>query len=341
MGLIAPSVLTIAPSHMEPQIIMQINQASGFARTLSGGNPRVQLDSEDKAVYIRTAQMRTTMVQNPATGNVVPNPNIVMGMIQCPTYNQRIRTEYDHHDTAMASKWGLGLPEAYKFAMQQGHHLLLRDRALYGALPGYGEGIVNTPGATSITLPPDTFGNTTVISYDNGQMALFLLQQILAIKTRTYQLGVPRRFVFLGPQRTLGTFEYNIVQLTSYQRPGGGTASTEATLKKVAEEAGGDTIEWMYDDSLIGQGTGGGLNDLVILIMPEIDPHQKQPLDTNLFAKLSQGFNDNCLMYTDMVAPMEIPTPLAGGAIDVLTEMRASPGWVTRPECLQLITMPY
>lgn len=339
MGLIAPSVMTISPHHMEPQIIMQVNQASGFTRTLAGGNPRVQLDSEDKMIYIRTAQMRTTMVQNPATGNVIPNPNIVMGMIQCPTYNQRIQTIYDHHDTAMASKWGLGLPAAYKYAMQQGHHLLLRDRTLYGSLPGYGEGIINTPGATTITLPPDTFGNTTVIAYDSGQMALFLAQQILAIKTRTYQLGTPRRFVFLGPQRTLGTFEYNVVQLTSYQRPGAGTGSTEEMLKSIGVAAGNDVIEFAYDDTLIGQGVGG--TDLVILIMPEIDPHQKQPLDTNMFAKLTQGFNDNSLLYTDMIAPMEIPTPLPLGAIDVLTEMRASPGWCVRPDVLQLISMSY
>ena len=299
MGLIAPSVVTIAPSHFEPQIIMQINQASGFAQALSGSNPRVQLDSEDKAIYIRTAQMRHTMTQNPATGNVIPGPNIVMGMIQCPTYNQRIRTEYDHHDTAMASKWGLGLPEAYKFSMQQGHYLLLRDRTLYGALPGYGEGIINTTGATTITLPADSFGNTRASLYDNGQMALFLLSQILTIKTRTYQLGAPRRFVFLGPQRLFGTFEYNVVQLTSYQRPGGGTESTAEMLKKVAAEAGGDTIEIAFDDTLIGQGTGG--TDLLILIMPEIDPHQKQNLDTNQFAKLTQGFNDCSLLYTDMI----------------------------------------
>jgi hypothetical protein len=339
MGLIAPSVVTLSPSRFEPQSIMQVNQASGFARTLSGGNPRVQLDSEDKMIYIRTAQMRTSMVQNPATGNVVPNPNIVMGMIQCPTYNQRIRTEYDHHDTAMASQWGLGLPEAYKYAMQQGHHLLLRDRCLYGALPAYGEGIVNTPGATTITLPPDTFGDTTSRTYDNGQMAQFFLSQILAIKNRTYQLGIPRKFVFLGPQRILGQFEYNIVQVTSYQRPGAGTDSTEGVLKRVAEEAGGDLIEWCYDDSLIGQGANG--SDLVILIMPEIDPHQKAPLDTNLFAKLTQGFNDCSLMYTDMAAPMEIPCPLPGGAIDILTELRASPGWVVRPDVLQLISIPW
>lgn len=339
MGLIAPSVMTISPSHFEAQILMQVTQASGFARTLSGGNPRVQLGSEDKAIYIRTAQMRSNMVQNPATGNIIPNPNIAMGMIQCPTYNQRIQTIYDHHDTAMAGKWGVGLPDAYKLAMQQGHHILLRDRTLYGAVPTQGEGIINTPGATTISLPPDTFGQTTVISYDSGQMALFLAQQILAIKTRTYQMGTPRRFTFLGPQRTLGTFEYNVVQLTSYQRPGAGTASTEEMLKSIGANAASDVIEFAYDDTLIGQGTGG--SDLVILIMPEIDPHQSQAIDTNMFAKLSQGFNDNSLLYTDMVAPMEIPTPLPYGAINVLTEMRASPGWVVRPECLQLISMIY
>ena len=340
MGIIAPSVLTLQPSFTEPNIIMQVDQSSGFVHTLSGSNPQVKLGSEDKAVYIRTAQVRTSMVQNPATGNVIPNPNITMGMIQCPTYNQRIQTIYDHHDTALAGQWGLGLPEAYKYAMQQGHHLLLRDRCLYGALPGYGEGIINTAGATAITLPPDQFGNTTSVAYDPGQMALFLLQQILAIKTRTSQLGTPRRFVFLGPQRTLGTFEYNVVQVTSYQRAGAGTASTVEMLKNVAAEAGGDTIEWVYDDTLINQGAGGN-TDLVILIMPEIEPHLKQPLDTNMFAKLSQGFNDCSLMYTDMAAPMEIPCPLPGGAIDILTEMRASPGWVVRPEVLQLISMPY
>lgn len=339
MGLIAPNVVTLRPSHFEPNIIVQISQASGFARTLSGGNPRVQLGSEDKAIYIRTAQMRQTSVQNPAAGNVVPNPNIIMGMIQCPTYNQRIRTEYDHHESAMASEWGIGLPEAYKLAMQQGHHILLRDRTLYGALPGYGEGIINTPGATTITLPADSFGHLNASTYDNGQMALFLLGQIQTVKTRTYQIGTPRRFTFLGPQRLFATFEYNVVQLTSYQRPGAGTDSTAEMLKRVAQEAGGDEIEIAFDDTLIGQGTGG--TDLLILIMPEIEPHLNQPMNTNMFSQLAQNFTDNSLMYTDMAAPMEIPCPLPNGALDILTEMRASPGWVVRPQTVQLISMPY
>lgn len=339
MGLIATEWLTARPSHMEPRIIMQINQASGFARTLAGGGPRVQLDSEDKFVYIRRADMRATMVQNPAAGEMLPNANIIMSMIQCPTYLQRVRAEYNHHDTAMAGHWGIGLPEAQSVAMRQAHFQLLRDRTLFGANPLYGEGLLNTSGATTTTLPPDSFGNTTVLAYDNGQMALWLLQQVLAMKTRTYQLGTPRRFTFLGPQRTLGLFEYNIVQLTSYQRAGGGTASTTETLKAVAGD-NGDVIEWAYDDTLIGQGAGG--DDAVILVMPEVDPHiSAGPIDTNEFAKLSEGFNANTLLYTDVAAPIEIPTPLPGGAIDVLSEMRATPGWGVRPEAVAILSLPY
>jgi hypothetical protein len=46
-------------------------------------------------------------------------------------------------------------------------------------------------------------------------------------------------------------------------------------------------------------------------------------------------------MYADVAAPIEIPTPLAGGAIDVQSEMRASPGWIVRPEALTILNIVY
>ena len=47
------------------------------------------------------------------------------------------------------------------------------------------------------------------------------------------------------------------------------------------------------------------------------------------------------LQYLDVSAPVKIPTSIPGGAIDVLSEMRASPGWPVRPEALSLISMQY
>lgn len=339
MAAITPSWVTVNPSHMEPRHILQYNQASGAFSLLATGDPIPQLDSEDKYVYIRRMDLRTLMNQGPAAGNQLPSINIALSQIQCPTYVQRVRAEFDHHDTAMMGKWGASLPEAQSLGMQQAHFQILRDKLLYGVLPAYGEGIVNTPNATAVALPADSFGNTTVVTYDNGQMATFLAGQVLAIKNATVTLGIPRRFAIIGPQRVLGQFAYpNVVQLTSYQRPGAGTDSTAGMLKAILE-ANGDAIEWGYDDTLIGQGQGS--TDLVIIVMPEVEPVHSHQIDTNEFARLTTGFNANTLMYTDKIAPTEISTPIPGGAIDIVSEMRATPGWGVRPESIRLISMNY
>lgn len=339
MGIAATSWLITHPSFMEPDLLLQINQASGAFETLAERNPRVKLGAEDKYIYIRRVDVRTKVQINQAAGNLLPSAEIVPSLIQAPTYLQRVRAEYDHHDTAMSAQWGINLVDAQRLAMRQGHFQLLRNNLLFGVLPANGEGLLNTNGATSVTLPPDTFGNTTARTYDNGQMAIFLISQLSATKTRTMQLGIPHRFTILGPQRILGIFEYqNIVQLTSYQRPGAGSTSTAGVVKDVANW-NGDTVTWVYDDTLIGQGSGG--NDAVIVIMPEIDVPSQNLINTNEFAKLGPHFKACSVMYTDVSAPIEIPTPLPGGAIDVLSEMRASPGWVVRPECLTIISMPF
>jgi hypothetical protein len=339
MAAITPSWVTINPSHQEPRIITQYNQASGFCQLLATGDPIPQLDTEDQYVYIKRMDLRTLMNTGPAAGNQLPSVNLALSQIRCPTYIQRVRVEYDHHDSAMAGKWGFALPEAYRLGTQQAHFQLLRDKCLYGVLPGYGEGLINTAGATALSLPADSFGADTARTYDNGQMATFLAGQILAIKSATFTLGNPRRFAILGPQRILGQFAYpNVVQLTSYQRPGAGSDTTAGMFAEILK-GNGDAVEWGYDDTLIGQGTGG--TDMVIISMPEVEPTHTSKIDTNKFATLAQGFNANTLMYTDMVAPMEIPTPIPGGAIDIVSEMRATPGWGVRPEALRLVSMAW
>jgi hypothetical protein len=223
MPVIATSWAITSPSFIEPELILSYNQASGAFSTLAGSNPRVKIGSEDKYVYIRTLSVRTKVQSNQAAGNSIPSATIVPQYINVPTYLNRTRAEYDHHDTAMMAEWGASIVEAQRLAMRQGHFQLLRNMLLYGNLPANGEGLVNTNGATSVALPADSFGQNSVRTYDNGQMGTFFLTQLLQTKSRTMSLGLPGRFVILGPQRTLGIFEYpNIVQLTSYQRPGGG-----------------------------------------------------------------------------------------------------------------------
>jgi len=339
MANIAPAFVTVNPSYIEPEILLPYSQASGAFDLLPGGDLRVRLSEGDLVAYIKRADLRTKMSAGQSAYNNLPSVTVAMSQISTPTYLLRVRAEYDHHDTAAMDRWGVSIVEAQRLGMRQGHFQLIRTALLYGFNPANGEGILNANGATAINLPADSNGNDTVITYDNGQMAFFIASQLSSIKTRTNQLGIGRKFAILGPQRVLGQFEYQgIVQLVQFQRTGAGSASVAGVVKSIAMD-NGDEVLWLYDDTLIGKGAGG--NDAVMIVMPEIEKPQGSKINTNEFARLSPGLEACTMQLCDMAAPREIPTPLPGGAIDVLSEMRVTSGWAIRPESCTTISMQY
>lgn len=338
MGVVSPSYVNIHPSYTLPEAIMPYSQLSGAFETLPDGKILTRLGEGDLAVYVNRVDVRTKVNANQTAVNQLPSCEVVLSQISTPTYLLQVRAEYDHHDTAAMGRRGYSIVEAQRLAMRQGHFQLARSALLQGFNPVNGEGLLNGQGVTSINLPSDSFGNDTVVTYDNGQMAFFLLQQIGNIKTRTNNLGIGRKFVILLPQRIGQQFEYNVVQLTQYQRQGAGTNSTAGTTKDIAE-MNGDEILWAYDDTLIGQGAGG--TDAVLIVMPEVANPQGAMLNTNEFANLKPGLAATTLQLCDMPAPREIPTPIAGGAIDVLSEMRVTSGWNVRPEGTTVVSMQY
>jgi len=335
----AGSYKTINPSFMEPDILMQFQQASGFVDLLAEGKLRTRLAEDDLVVYMKQLNVRTKIAGQQATANELPGVDISTSMISTMTYQFRVRSQYDHHDVAAGGRWGFAVPEAYRLGMRQAHFQQARDAALFGLQPQNGEGFLNAPGATAVNLPPDQYGNDTCLTYDNGQAAFFFAQQVAQLKSRTLQLGQGRKFTILGPQRTLSQWEYNVVQLTQYQRAGAGTSSTAETLKSILM-ANGDELIWAYDDTL--QGAGGDPNtDIVILAMPEVAVPVGSAVNTNAFAGLTPNMPGCLTQYCDMAAPREIISPLAGGATDVLTEWRLTPGWAVRPQALTIISIPY
>ena len=339
MGLSAPAYQVVHPNYMIPELILPYAQASGAFDLLATGDMLIRLGEGDQYVYGKRIDLRTRMAAGQSSYNELPSVSAQLSMISTPTYLMRVRAEYDHHDTAAGGRWAVSVPELHRLGMRQGHFQLARGALLYGMNPENGEGLLNSNGATAVNLPADSNGNTTIVTYDNGQLAFFLLSQILAIKTRTNQLGIGRQFTITGPQRVLGQMEYNVVQLVQYQRIGAGTASTAGTVKEILM-SNGDKIAWTYDDTLIGKGAGG--NDAIIIAMPEVQrPVGAGRVNTNVFAELQPGLEACTLMLADMAAPREIPVPLAGGAVDVLSEWRVTSGWPIRPEALTIVSAQY
>ena len=336
----AHSYVTLNPSFIEPEFLIQYSQASGFINLNAEGQLRVRLAEDDLVVYMKQINLRTKMAASQTGSQELPGVDIIASMLSAPTYLLQVRAQYNHHDVAAGGRWGFAVPEAYRLGGRQANFQLARDASLFGMNPQNGEGFINAPNAVSTNLPPDTFSNDTVVTYDNGQMAFYLAQLIQGIKTRTLQLGIGKKFTILGPQRTLGQFEYNIVQLVQFQRPGAGTTSTAGTLKSILMD-NGDELTWAYDDTL--QGAGGNSNtDLVLIAMPEVDvPMGDQMINTNIFASLLPASRVCLTQYCDMAAPREIISPMAGGATDFLQEWRITSGWAPRGIALTIVSMIY
>lgn len=340
MATIIPAVTRVQPSYVAPEFIVQQNQASGAFETIGGSEPMVRLGEGDQYVYMKTLQVRTKLAAGQSNSyNSLPSCDVVYGEISTPTYLMKVRAEYDHHDTAAGARVGLSVPQAQSLGMRQAHFQQCRNALLYGFNPQNGEGLLNTPGATATNLPADQFGNTTVTTYDNGDMAFFILSRVNAAKARMYQLGMPAKVVVIGPQRVLGQFEYQgIVQLTQFQRTGAGSLSVRGTVEAQLRE-NADSLIWTYDDTLIGKGAGGA--DAVLIVIPEIATPKRAGVNTNVFAELTPSLAATTIMMSDMAAPREIPTQISGGGIDVVSEMRITSGWAVRPEAVDIVSMTY
>ncbi|MGC9271248.1 hypothetical protein [Acidiphilium sp.] len=341
MAALFPAQAKVHPSFSEPELIMTYAQASGFMNTMAGSAPRVRLGSDDLYVYVNRLDIRTEALTAQFASNWLPSPTLEAGYEQAQTYLVRNRVVYDRHDMAAAGRYAVSLPTAYEYGQRQGIFQQLRSIYLYGYNAANGEGLLNVAGATNVTMPADNLGNTTVETYDNGDMVEFLLGQYVNLKTRMFQSGggISNRIVILSPQRIFLQFQAaSIVQVTSYQRPGGGTNTVAGTMQKLAEEIG-DTIEWYYDDTLIGKGAGG--TDAVIMTTPEIEIPTIPGMNTNEFGKLGPATKAVNLMYTDVAAPIKIDTPTPDGGIASVLETRATPGWCWRPQGLTILSMQY
>jgi hypothetical protein len=342
MPVIFPTSAKISPSFTEPEYIVTYAQASGAFAAVSGGKPRVKIGSEDMAVYINALDLRSDVTASQSASNNLPSASLVVTYYNTPTYLIRTRAQWDHHDTARGGDWNVSVPSALDLAAFGGIFQQMRTALLYGFNPANGEGLLNTSGATAVTLPPDSYGDTTVSTYDNGQMALFFLNQIVALKSRMFQSGgnIKNKIVAISPQRVFLQFaEAGIVQVTSYQRPGAGTATTGQVIANVVTE-NGDSFEWYYDDTLMGQGAGG--SDAVLLTMPEIEAPSMPVLNTNVWgSEMQPQMSAVNLMYSDLAAPMSIPTPIPDGAITKVYEQRITSGWCVRPQGIVIISMPH
>lgn len=345
MSFVSNGIITVNPSTMLPGMIMQYAQPTGAFKLLPGEAPDVRLGSIDLVAYQKYLRIRTKTQSGQSMWAQLPSVSIVPNYDQMKTYRIATRTNYQMYDEEGARVWGINLPEALRLGARQGIAQTLRNYLLYGAnaatAGGQYEGVINAPNAYRPILPADSNGNTGYAMYDNGEFSQYLLTSMAATKARTYQLGMPSRFVFLGPQRFLNKIMYSgIIQLTSYQRDGAGSDVIAGMIKDVASKVGGDEVIFAADDTLEGKGQGG--TDLIIMSIPEIKvPDNNVEINTNIFATLTPNQQAMTTMLCDVAAPTEVVSPMPDGGTTTVYTIRTTPGWNLRSEGLTLLSAAY
>ncbi|MFZ4220807.1 hypothetical protein ACEV6Q_23515 [Enterobacter ludwigii] len=338
MSGFAPAITRVDPSMVMPEIVMQYSMASGAFDILPGGAPTVKMGSGDLVVYQKYLRMTSqTQVGQSLAGQMVSS-SVTGGYDQMMTYRISSRSQYSYLDTDAASRWGYSLTEALRLANRQGHAQQLRNMLLYGINAANNEGMTNSPNALTVNLGNDSQGNSGYRTWDNGELAIFMLDLISTQKTKMMLLGQPLCTVVLAPQRFIQSLAWTgVVQLTSYQRPGAGSATIAQMIIGIAEGVNGDTIVFCQDDTLIGKGAGG--TDLILISNPElIVPDAQKSINTNIFQTLTPNQLAVNMMFTDVAAPTEIPSPMPDGGVTTLYTERATPGWNLRPEGLTLLS---
>lgn len=339
MAINVQSRIITQPSRDIPGLIMPFSQPSGAFNLLYDGAPEILIGEEDLAVYVRNLNIRTATLVGQAGSNQMPGVDIDAEYQTTAAYLFRNRIAFDHHEANMAGNWGFPVDSAYVHGMNQGHFQQMRIANLYGVNPSNGEGLLNTNGATKTSLPPDPFNNTTFSTYDNGAMYQFMLQVCRQLMTLTYQFGQPQKISIVGPQREIATWQTAVVQLTSYQRDGAGTDTIASAIKDVMKKSGVD-VEFSYDDTLIGQGSGG--KDAIIITLPKVNvPKMVNQVDTNYFAKLQPSIDAANVMYSNVAMPTQKRVPLSMGFTEIMTEIRVTSGWGLRGEAITILSGAY
>lgn len=335
-----PAQQKVSPNFTEPGLIITYAQPSGaFRATLPDGDPTVKIGEDDLFVYVNALDIRTEAKAAQAAGNFLPSVSLVGTYYKTATYMLRNRCVYNHHDTNAAAAYDVPLPRALELGQQQGIFMAQRNMLLYGVNAANNEGLLNAGGATSVTLPADSYGHTTVRTYDPGQLALFFLDEIVNLISGMYQSGMPFDINIVGPQRIVNQMALaGVVQITSFQRTGAGTETVTGMVKDIVGRNGG-TFNWYYDDTLQGKGAGGA--DMVIMTSPKIEVPKIVGINTDEFGNLKPGIDAVNMMYDAFAAPMKIPTPVPDGGITEVLETRSTCGWNLRPQGLYLLSIPY
>ena len=326
-----PAQIKRTPSFSDPNVVIQRSQVSGFPALFNGLDTK--LNETDLNVYYDKIAFTTQAQASQNQTGFLPSGSIVASTYGMPVYALKTISIIDREASFSAANYNIGLMEARKLLHRQSIFQAMRQAALFGIIPSNNEGITNSPNVLKQTLPADSFGNFFQLYNPNELFVYFLNNIIVPLQRATFSGGLRPRIVMLGTQRMLLAMNNaKIVELTSFQREGAGTASVGSSIVLQGGQGSyGYEVQFEFDDTLEGVGPGG--TDILIATIPSLENNPETAFNTNaMSAGLVNEMTDNNKMYISGAAPVEVESPASQGATELYSYLRVTPGVAIKPE---------
>ena len=272
------NMLRSAPHVQVPGLLVPQVQSVDFMKYVA---TKTQLGSlAEDYLYITTAQaIDTESYVGQQWGEDLNKSTYALGQVQAPYYKISSYAEWDVQEQAKfeALSNGVALPDFLDNLAKQAINQRKHQAILFGFdnVKELNQGI--TANETVETMPVDSAGHDTLITYNANELQRFLSN--LARKVMDASFNMTKPVVISSSVRVINYIRTALVPLTNYLE-GGSVASVGSVYDKIVGDwLGVGKIEWVADNLLMAETDDG--KDTIRLIAPGLDPQDKLPADVS------------------------------------------------------------
>ena len=327
-----PAVQRLYPSSQAPGAIIQSINFKPFWRMTNRGAINRILKPTDKAFYAMTVTPTARAVWSQDNIYGLPSCDYSVSQIQTPVIRIGNQATWTPEDNELAGEYNIPHADLLMAIQMQGLSEFMARVMFYGI--NSTTGIFNTGQLMAGNLPPDSLGNSTILTYNAASLFQYFQTKFAEIKA-AMRNNVDSIVVYTSTRIWTQIVTAKIVSLTSYQIAGAGTATVVEASSNI-EGSLGMKLYFACDDNM--QGVNGNANTDYIVISAV----STTPSDTLGIMKGGDSewnTNEAAMRYNKQNTLSPIEMMGAGGPIKrVMPAMQGimsylfqtiSPGWVT------------
>lgn len=326
----------VAPSVVVPGVLAPQTQSVDFNKYI-GHKSNLGGLAEEKLYITAVTNINGETSVGQQWNSELTRQSYSLGQIGLNYYRINAYVEWDENERAKFESLsnGVSLPNFLENLAKQAINQRRHQAILFGFDNSLDQGI--TANSTIQTMPSDSNGNSTLLTYNINELQVFLTKLVRDAMDQSFNLIKP--IVFASSVRVINYLKSAIVPVGSYLQ-GGGVDSVAGVFDRVVSEwLGCPKIEFIADDLL--RGASESDQDTILVIAPGMDTQNSgsEDINQNLVGEYN-SINYNT-MYDAAEGLKEMTRPDDFGHFSKLYTYKMTPGATLRSEAVIELQISY